>query len=269
MTMVETLLTLDRVVAIAHRGGSTLHPENTFAAFDWARDCGVDALECDVHLSRDGDVVVIHDPTVDRTTDGTGEVCALTSAELARLDAGFQFGPDRGYPFRHQGIGVPRLGDLLARYPDLPVIIEIKGERPLVGERTLDVVREAGAADRVIIGGFSQVVLDAVRRRAPEVATGATQREARAALTRAYVGLGPWRAPFRVLQMPFWLNGRQIFRRSFVRAVRRGKRPVHAWIVNEPDQMRRLIAWGVTGIISDRPDVAVEEVRRAKESLGH
>ncbi len=90
-----TLLSFDRVVAIAHRGGSALRPENTILAFDHAVSLGVDGLECDVQLSRDDEVVVIHDPTVQRTTDGTGAVRDFTADELARLDAGAQFGPDR------------------------------------------------------------------------------------------------------------------------------------------------------------------------------
>jgi glycerophosphoryl diester phosphodiesterase len=98
-----SLLSPTRVVAIAHRGGSVLRPENTIVAFDHAVELGVDGLECDVQLSRDGAVVVMHDPTLERTTDGRGPVAAHTLDELERLDAGATFGPDRGWPYPRSG----------------------------------------------------------------------------------------------------------------------------------------------------------------------
>src|SRR5262245_23053736 len=109
------LFSLTDLSAIAHRGGSKLRPENTVAAFDHAVSLGVDAFECDVHLSRDGEPVVIHDPTLDRTTDAAGPVRNLTTAELADVDAGHQFNPAAGFPFRGRVGGVPRLADLLRR----------------------------------------------------------------------------------------------------------------------------------------------------------
>ena len=259
--MIAALLSLNRLIVIAHRGGSKLRPENTLAAFDHACALGVDALECDVHLSRDGEVVVIHDPTLDRTTDVQGPVGARSAAELARVDAGFHFGPAEGYPFRRQGCGVPRLGDLLDRYPDVPLVVEIKGEAPDTAERTLAVIRAHDAMDRVVVGAFSHAAIDTVRRSAPGLPTSASSREARAALTRSYFFLTPKAPQFQLFQMPFRLRGRQMFGRRFVRAARRAGLPVQAWIVDDPDEMRRLIEWGVTGIISDRPDIAIDVVK--------
>jgi glycerophosphoryl diester phosphodiesterase len=256
--MLSKLLSLDRVSVIAHRGGSKLRPENTFEAFDYACQLGVDAIECDVHLSCDGEVVVIHDFTLERTTDGHGPTEALTARELERLDAGFHFQPDHGFPYRGRGSGVPRLSELLARYPNIPVVIEIKGDRPEVAERTIEVVRHAKAMDRVLIGGFSDPVLKAARRLVPEMATSASVLEARAALTRSYLFLAPKPTGYRLFQMPLRLRGRQTLRRSFVKAARRAGIPVQAWIVDDPKEMRRVIDWGVTGIITDRPDVGLE-----------
>ena len=259
--LISRFLSLDCLVAIAHRGGSALRPENTLEAFDHARSLGVDALECDVHLSRDGEPVVLHDPTLDRTTDARGPVAALSVAELERVDAGFRFAPEDGFPFRGRQCGVPTLHELLQRYRDLPVIVEIKGERPETAERTVGVIREHQAVHRVIVGGFSQIVLASARRLLPDLVTSASSLEARRALQRSYVLLPPWRPAYQLFQMPFRLRGRQMFRRSFVRAARRGGLPVQAWVIDAPADMRRLIEWGVTGIISDRPDVAVEVVR--------
>ena len=107
-----------------------------------------------------------------------GRLTALTAAELARLDAGFRFQPEQDYPYRGRGCGVPRLAELLGRYPSMPVVIEVKGEQPEVADRMLEVVGEADAMDRVMIGGFSDAVLKTVRRRRPELITSASGAEA-------------------------------------------------------------------------------------------
>jgi glycerophosphoryl diester phosphodiesterase len=252
------LLSLSSVVAIAHRGGGGLRPENTLAAFDHAVSIGVDALECDVHLSRDGEVVIIHDPVLDRTTDARGDVAARTAEELARVDAGYHFGPAKGFPFRGQGIGIPRLADLLCRWPDMPVVVEIKGDRPATAVRVVDVIRSAGAEHRVIVGGFSLRALATVRRLSPDVVTSASSPESYAALRRSYFHITPQRPAFRLFQVPVRLRGKPILTRRFVRTARRAGLPVQVWVVDEIEEMRRLIDWGVTGIISDRPDRATE-----------
>jgi glycerophosphoryl diester phosphodiesterase len=261
--MLDAVLSLDRHTTIAHRGGAKLRPENTIAAFDRALELGVDAIECDVHLSADQEVVVIHDATLDRTTDASGPVCAMSAAELGRIDAGFHFSNNGGFPYRAAGCTVPILHEVLDRYRTVPIVIEIKGDDPVVAERTLAVIREHRAAERVVIGGFSQTVLTAVRQADSNLATSASRLEARRALTRSYLWLPPRRPAFRLFQMPFRLRGRQMFRRSFVAAARRGGVPVQAWVVDQPDDMRQLIGWGVTGIITDRPDVSVEIVNAA------
>jgi glycerophosphoryl diester phosphodiesterase len=260
------LLALDRVVAIAHRGGSRLRPENTLAAFDHAMTLGVDGLECDVHLSVDGEVVVIHDPTLDRTTDATGPVSARTAGELAQVDAGFHFRDPEAGP-RHAPVGVPRLADVLGRYSSVPVIIEIKGDDVELARRTVAVVRALGAEDRVILAGFSQTVLDEARRLAPELPTSASRAEVQAVCTRSHFWLPAPPTPARVFQVPFRLKGREVLGRRFVRTVRGQGRPVHAWVIDDPDDMTRLIAIGVTGLISDRPDLAVRAARMARTAL--
>ncbi len=165
--MTRDLLSLSRPSAIAHRGGAKLRPENTLAAFEHAVSLGVDACECDVHLSADGEVVVIHDATLDRTTNARGSVERMTARELAQVDAAHAFGADAGFPFRDRGVGVPRLADLLDRFRSVPWIVEVKGGRPEVAARVVALIRDLGAFDRVVIGAFSQDVLNAVRRLAP------------------------------------------------------------------------------------------------------
>jgi glycerophosphoryl diester phosphodiesterase len=139
----------------------------------------------------------------------------------------------------------------------VPFIIEVKGERPEVARAALDVVVRAGAEDRVIVGGFSQAALDEVRRRSPLIPTSASRSELRSALRRSRFWLPLRQGAFRLVQAPYYFHGRRVFGRSFVQIVRGRQLPLHAWIIDDETDMRKLADWGVTGLISDRPDVAV------------
>lgn len=262
-SVLTRLTSLSTVVAIAHRGGAKLRPENTMPAFEHAVSLGVDALECDVHLSRDGEVVVIHDPTLDRTTNAHGQVAQWRAHDLAQTDAAHQFGPESMFPYRGQGIGVPRLDDVLRRWPTMPVVVEIKGERADLAGRVLEVIREHRADDRVIVGGFSQAVLSEVRRIEPRLLTSASSAEVQAALRRSYFFIAPRRTGFTLFQAPVRLAGKTILSRQFVSTARRAGIPVQAWVVDDESEMRRLVDWGVTGLISDRPDTAVRVAQHA------
>ena len=165
---------LARPLVFAHRGGAALRPENTMVAFDHGLALGADGVELDVHLSRDGVVVVHHDDTLDRTTSAHGPIAARTADELAAVDAGYRFTPDAKaaapqYPFRGQQIGIPRLRAVLERHRHARVIIELK--TPEAGARApyvIDDVRAAGALERVVLGSFHWRALNAARRlRAP------------------------------------------------------------------------------------------------------
>jgi glycerophosphoryl diester phosphodiesterase len=258
------LLSLTAPAAIAHRGGGKLRPENTLEAFARAVACGVDAIECDVRLSRDREVVVVHDEMLERTTNASGPVAALTASALARVDAGWHFGADQGFPHRGRGIGIPRLVDALAQWPDVPFIVEIKGDRAEDVPIVLGAIGKADAFDRVIVGGFSGAVLQAVRERRGGITTSASLPEVRSALRRSWLNCRPKRTGFDVFQVPMRFRGRRVLTRTFVRAARRAHVPVQVWVVDEADEMRMLLDWGVTGLISDRPDVAVQVARESE-----
>jgi glycerophosphoryl diester phosphodiesterase len=259
------LVALDVPSVIAHRGGSRLAPENTLAAFERAVSLGVDAIECDVHLSRDDEVVVIHDARLDRTTEASGPVRARTADELGRLDAGCRFVDQAGRrPFAGMGIGVPRLADALARWPAMPFVIEIKGDDVHAAERVAGVVVGAGAADRVIIGGFNDVALRAARRALPGVASSASLAEVKAALRRSFFFQSPRPTGYQAFQIPERYHGRRVVTRPFVRRARAAGVAVHVWVVDTPADIRRLADWGVTGFISDRPDLALTEITRLR-----
>ena len=137
----------------AHRGASGEAPENTLAAFQRAASLGVVYMELDVHLSRDGQVVVMHDDTLERTTNGRGLVKEHGLAELYGLDAGYHFTPDGGetFPFRGQGVSIPLLADVLRRFPHVRFTVEIKQQEPPIEEQVIAVVRECGMAETVIL----------------------------------------------------------------------------------------------------------------------
>ena len=186
----------------AHRGGAKLAPENTMVAFERGLAAGADGLELDVHLSRDGLPVVIHDLTLERTTNGRGPVASLTAAELAALDAGATFGEAAGFPFREHGHGIPTLEAVLTRFQTF-VIIEMKYGSAALARAVVEVVRRLGAQTRVCLGSFQQVALDTARTLAPEIATSASEPEARWTLHRSWVRwLLVTRRPYVAFQVP-------------------------------------------------------------------
>ena len=247
-----------RPLVFAHRGGRALGPENTVVAFDLGMAAGADGLEFDVHLAADGRVVVIHDPTLDRSTDEFGPVGARTSAELAAVHATPRFGIDLEQAWTGARAGLPTLDAVLARYPEARCIIEMKGERPELAPAVVAAVRSADAEERVCLGSFSTAVLAAARAAAPQIATSASREEALRALQRSWIGLSPGRAvPYRALQVPETAGRLTVVSRRFLRAVHRAGCAVQVWTLNEEADMRRLFDWGVDGIITDRPDLAV------------
>lgn len=240
----------------AHRGGAKLRPENTLAAFDNGLALGADGLEFDVRLSRDGVVVVHHDATLERTTNGTGLVASRTADELARLDAGFHFNG-----FRGQAGGVPRLDDVLRRYREARCIIEMKVNEPELARRTIDAVRAAHAVDRVSLGSFGTRVLRAAREYEPRLPTGASQEETRLALYRSWIRWPVRRPPYREFQVPERAGSTRVVSARFVRYAHEAGLQVRVWTVDHESDMRRLLSWQVDALISDRPDIAVQVVK--------
>ncbi|MDH4065737.1 MAG: glycerophosphodiester phosphodiesterase [Acidobacteriota bacterium] len=252
------LFATDRPLVFAHRGGAKLAPENTLEAFARGLAHGADGLELDVHLSRDGVPVVIHDQTVDRTTDATGEVGRFTAAELAAIDAGARFAPGQGFPFRGRGHGVPTLETVLARCPDCRVIIEMKFGHAALARAVVAVVERLEAGARVCLSSFQQEALDVARAIAPRIATSASVTEARRALHRAWLR---WpfvsEQPYAAFQVPERTRRLRVVSPTFIRRVHREGQVLQVWVVDTEDDADRLLDWGVDGLITDRPDVIV------------
>lgn len=250
---------------IAHRGGSGLFPENTLEAFRGAYAMGVRTMELDVHLSADGALVVHHDDTLDRTTNGTGPVAFRTLADLRSLDAAYRFvGPDAGHPFRGRGVTVPTLDEVLEELPDVSFVVELKPKGMAIATAVRRFVDRHRAFDRLCIAGFDEPTLACFRDLdGTTVRTSAGRSGIARFLAVARAGIDRlWDPPFRMLQVPPSWRGLRILDRRFVAAAHRRGIEVHAWTIDEPDEMRRLLALGVDAIITDRPD-RMAEVERA------
>jgi len=251
------LRVLPRPTLVAHRGGAKVAPENTLFAFTQARDRhGAHQLEMDVHLSRDGVPIVIHDPDVERITDGHGPVRSLLAAELARLDAAWHFSLDEGqtFPYRGQGIGLATLDEVLRRVP-LPAMIDIKDDDEAAREATLAVIRAAGAEERVCIGSAQDSVAAALAEAAPAMARFFPEGAARTFLAAALTGRPVPETPYDVLAIPFADSGREVATSGFITAAHAHGLSVQVWTVDEPEQMLALIERGADGIQTDRPDL--------------
>lgn len=249
----------DRPLFFAHRGGSLVAPENTLAAFERGASYGADALELDIQMTRDGELVVMHDPTVDRTTDGSGPVASFTLDELRRLDAGYRFTPDGGatFPFRGQGIGVPALREVFERFPAARVNIDLKESTPAREVALWRLIEECEAHDRTLVASEALPPIARFRQlSAGRVATSACRPEIRAFVIASWAGT-TWllRPAYDALQVPDTHRGLRIVSPRFVRAAHRRGLDVHVWTIDDRPAMERLLAWGVDGLMTDRPDV--------------
>ena len=212
------------------------------AAFDNGIALGADGLELDVRLSRDGRVVVHHDRTLDRTTALTGPIARFTSDEL-------------------KDAAVPLLSDVLGRHRDARVIIELKENRPEMARAVVDVVRAADAVERVCVGSLGRRALREVRALEPAIATSAAREEVRWALYRSWCRWPVTRAAYGGYQVPEIAGTTRVVSPRFVDDAHAAGLAVQVWTVDTEADARRLLEWGVDGLITDRPDVMVPIVR--------
>jgi glycerophosphoryl diester phosphodiesterase len=240
---------------IAHRGGSALAPENTLPAFlnsveRWAADM----VELDVRASADGRCIVMHDALVDRTSNGTGPVSAMTFARLRELDAGYRFTTDGGatFPFRNTGVVIPAIEEVLEALPAARITVEVKSDAaqaPLFAA-----IRRFNASDRVIAAGMYD--RDRSLFGTYDGAISGSLEELKPFWIRHRCGLGWLKAPkCDVVQIPEVWEGRTLVTARLARDLHRHGIPLHVWTVNETADMHRLLDWGVEGLISDRPDL--------------
>jgi glycerophosphoryl diester phosphodiesterase len=248
---VNPLLDLAAHPVIGHRGASGEAPENTLAGFEAAAQRGADALELDVRLTADGAPVVIHDATLDRTTDRTGPVSARTLADLRSVDAGWKFSPDGGrtHPYRGGEARIPTLGEVLWTFPRLALLVEIKEPEAQAAVRRVLVLEEG--VERCVVASEHQEALRVFDQ--PPFLRGASGAEISALYWAVLLRRRPPEGRYRLLSVPRKHRGLTVPTRGFIAAARERDCPVHVWTVDSPRIARALWRRGVAGIVTNLP----------------
>jgi glycerophosphoryl diester phosphodiesterase len=250
-----------------HRGSGGTHPENTLESFRAAVASGVQYLEFDIHMTRDGEIVVAHDDHLKRICGLDRVIPEMTYAELAKADAGRMFtldGPT--FPFREKGIRVPRLSEVLAEFSKLRMIVEVKQIAPSVVAPMLDVVDRAGMRRNVLVASEHQEPLDEVRKLAPEIPTNFSYLESGMFIQAMGTRDADYRPPADAVQIPHRHESWELVTAESVAFAHRLGIEVHVWTVNEEAEMSELLEMGVDGLISDYPHRALDVVRRRTDS---
>jgi glycerophosphoryl diester phosphodiesterase len=243
---------------VAHRGGSLLAPENTLAAFDGAVALGADAIETDARLTRDGVVVAFHDEDTARLLGAGGTIEERSLAEVQLLDAGANFAPGGASPpYRGRGLTVPTLEEAFRRYPDMRFNVDAKAEDPALARALVEVVVKAGAEDRVCLGSFSDAQAERLGALLPRCARFLPQQAAACHVMAARTGGSAAACPggYDLADLPHRLGEMLVVDAAVVAHFHGLGIPVHVWTVDEEEEMRELLALGVDGIVTDRPDV--------------
>ncbi len=270
-----------RVLAYAHQGGSWEAPSSTLHAIRTALAAGATGIELDVHATVDRELVVCHDATVDRTTDGTGAIASMTLSELRSLDNGYWFVPGSDvapgrppgdYPFRGRAPGDPdfriaTLREVLVQFPGVVLNLDIKQTAPAVEpyeEELARLLAEHGRRDDVIVASFHDVASSRFQELAPDVPISAGMLAVGSFWRAVHDGRPPPRLRVAAFQVPETYHDAVVVDRLFVDAAHEAGIAVHVWTVNDEVAMRRLIDLGVDGVITDLPTT----LNRVLEDLG-
>jgi len=259
---------IDYPLVIAHQGGDGVWPGDTMYAFEKAVETGADVLEMDAHITKDGHIVLMHDETVDDTTDGTGLIEEMTLDELKQLDAGYDWSDDGGqtFPYRGQGIQVPTLDELFQKFPQMRYVIEIKLTDNPIDKPLCDLIRKHNMEDKVLVASFHDEAMGNFRKTCPEVATSASRGEVTKFVLLGKVFLSRLVQPaYQAIQPPYdqaESYNIPIMTKHFIREAHAKNVRVEPWTVNDPELIKQYIEWGVDGIITDRPDLMVEILAR-------
>jgi glycerophosphoryl diester phosphodiesterase len=246
-----------------HRGAAGTHPENTLESFRAAVACGVQYLEFDIHMTRDGEIVVAHDDHLRRMCGLDRAIAEMSYAELAAADAGRTFTLDGAtFPFREKGIRVPRLSEVLAAFPTLRTIVEVKQIAPSVVAPMLDLIDRAAMRRNVLVASEHQQPLDEIRRLAPEIPTNFSYLESGMFIQAMGTRDANYRPPADAVQIPHRHESWELVTPESVAFAHRLGVEVHVWTVNEEAEMAELLDMGVDGLITDYPARALTVVRR-------
>lgn len=256
----------DRPLVIAHQGGEHLAPSGTLEAFQNAVELGVDVLEFDIHMTSDGHLVSIHDPTVDRTTDGTGSVNDMTLAEVQSLDAGDYFiDLDGEHSFRNQGVYIPTVEEIFSAHPEMHYNIEIKDTNDPklyrdIAKKLWGIIQDYQLEEQVLIASFDQDIIDLVIdvTDGEALVSGGRQEITKFVIFHKGFLNGLYRNKVDAVQIPTKDSGINLKSRNIIRGANKRGMGVHYWTINDQESMKELIDLGANGIITDRPDLMIE-----------
>ncbi len=255
--MPHPFFALRHPIVIGHRGAAGDHPENTLVSFEAALAEGAAILESDVHVSRDGVPILLHDPTLERACGVPGAAADRSWPELRALDAGFGFQDARGdRPFRDRGIRIASLAEAFERFPDARFNLEIKCEGESVLRETLRLIERHDRADRTLLTAGEDPIMRGLRRAVSgsrvRPALGASLGEVLAVIASALRG-EPMPEGVMALQIPSEFAGRPLVTPELVAHAHAHGVEVHVWTINELPEIEALLALGVDGIVTDHP----------------
>ncbi|OEH94086.1 glycerophosphodiester phosphodiesterase [Bacillus solimangrovi] len=250
---------------IAHRGGAGIAPENTLEAFTLSESLGVDILEFDVRLSKDGQVIVIHDESIDRTTNGKGNVSDYTIEKLKSFDAGYQFvGPDGSYPYRGKGITIPLLTEVLESFDHMPMVIELKENDTELADKFADIINHYNMENKVIVSSF----YDEIANYFYDITNGRVAISTASKTTKNFVILNElflgniYPLKEKAMQLPTHSSIFDLTTKRLIDSAHERNIAVQYWTINDTDMMEFLLEQGADGIMTDYPNKAIHLLRQ-------
>jgi glycerophosphoryl diester phosphodiesterase len=256
----------NRPLVIAHQGGELLAPSNTMTAFTKAAEMGVDVLETDIHITKDGYLVTIHDPSVDRTTNGKGNVADLTLEEIQALDAGYHFKDLEGnYSYRGKGVYIPSVEELFQTFKDIKIEIEIKDDNPPerieeIASKLWNLIKEYQMEKKILIASFDQDILNTFEKYAKgRTATSAGRQEVKNfVVTHKFLLRNLYVPEVDAFQIPVEDSGFDLTDQRLIDGAHRLGMDIHYWTIDDPETMEKLIEAGADGILTNRPDLLLQ-----------
>ncbi len=253
----KVIFDIGRPLIMAHRGDPSSAPENTLLSMEMAVEVGVDILETDVRMTRDQELVLFHDDTLERTIGQPGTVNDYTLDDLQEFDAGALFTTDEGktFPFRGKGLKIVTLREALARFPDIRFNLDIKDKDPLAPSLLASMIHDLEREDSVIVASFHSDQIKRFRKIMPTVATAAGPDEVRRFVLATKIRLKrlAGRILYRAFQIPLSYGPLTVVTPQFIRFAHQNNLAVHAWTINDGTTMEHLIDIGVDGIFTDDP----------------
>lgn len=254
-----------QTLVIPHGGGDGLFPENTMFAYERSTAMGGQVIDVDVRVSGDGVLIAFHDVTLERTTNGTGRVDRKPYAELAKLDAGYDFTLAGKHPYRGKNLRIPTLETVLKRFPSMLVTLDVKDERESLAKPLCELITGLGRADNVYIGTDSTAQVEIFRTACPAVRTSGTMADRRAMRAARDAADTSFVTKQRVSQPEYRASdGTMRITPEYLAFAHSKGIAVLTWVVDSPNDMATLIAMGVDGIYTRRPDVLVKVLQDAQ-----